>query len=70
MLLHEPIPGPETENAIYAETHGAAVWIHAGASLAAVLEDILQQPARLQAMSDAARACGKPDAASKIAAWI
>ncbi|MBR6906842.1 MAG: glycosyltransferase [Selenomonadaceae bacterium] len=70
MLLHEPIPGPETENAIYAETHGAAVWIHAGASLAAVLEDILQQPARLQAMSDAARACGKPDAASKIAAWL
>ncbi len=70
MLLHEPIPGPETENAVFAEARGAAVWIHAGESLAAVLEDILQHPARLQAMADAARACGKPDAANKIAAWI
>jgi hypothetical protein len=40
MLLHDPIPGPETENAVYATRHGAAVWLHPGEKLAAAVEGI------------------------------
>ena len=27
LILHEPIPGPETKNALYAVENGAAVWV-------------------------------------------
>ena len=42
MLLHDPIPGPETENAVYATRHGAAVWLHPGEKLAAAVEEIFR----------------------------
>ena len=42
MLLHDPIPGPETENAVYATRHGAAVWLHPGEKLASAVEEIFQ----------------------------
>ncbi len=67
MLLHEPIPGPETENAIYAEEHGAAVWVHHGESMVRILRELLESPERLKRMAECAAACGKPEAVSKIA---
>ena len=60
MLLHEPIPGPETENAIYAEEHGAAVWVHRGESPAGELKRILETPGLLKRMGENAVKCGKP----------
>jgi processive 1,2-diacylglycerol beta-glucosyltransferase len=66
MLLHDPIPGPETENAIYATRHGAAVWLHPREDLARAVKNLLHGDA-LQKMSKAARTCAKPLAASEIA---
>ena len=65
MLLHDPIPGPETENAIYATRHGAAVWLHPGEDLARAVRELLEG-GRLPAMAEAARACGRADAAEDI----
>lgn len=66
MLLHEPIPGPETENAIYAESRGAAVWVHRGDSPARILKQILETPGRLESMSQCAAECGRPEAVKDI----
>lgn len=66
MLLHDPIPGPETENAIYATQNGAAVWLHPREDLARAVENLLWGNA-LQVMSEKARACAKPRAALEIA---
>ena len=65
MLLHDPIPGPETENAIYATSHGAAVWLHPGESLARAVRDLLAGN-RLPAMRDAALRCKRANAAADI----
>ena len=66
-VLHDPIPGPEEENAVYATEHGAAVWVHPGESLAGAVKELLADPAHLAALADGARACGRPDAALEIA---
>lgn len=65
LLLHDPIPGPETENAVYATRRGAAVWLHPGEQIAPAVEEILAH--RLPAMRTAARNCARADAAEEIA---
>lgn len=66
MLLHEPIPGPETENAVYASERGAALWIHRGESLAVAVEQVLFDASRLASMQKAALSCARPHAARDI----
>ena len=66
MLLHDPIPGPETENAIYATRHGAAVWLHPREDLARSVRKLLDGDS-LATMSRAAVSCARPDAAPSIA---
>ena len=68
LLLHDPIPGPETENAIYATRCGAAVWLHPGESMAAAVEEILAY--RLSKMRRAAHDCACADAAQRVAAML
>lgn len=68
MLLHDPIPGPETENAVYATRRGAAVWLHPGEKLAHAVVDLLQGD--LASMGEKARACARPGAAAAIARAI
>ena len=65
LLLHDPIPGPETENAVYATRCGAAVWLHPGERMAPAVEDILTH--RLSAMRRAARDCAREEAAQRVA---
>ena len=55
MVLHEPIPGPETDNARYMAGCGAAVWLHSGDNLACIVQGLLQQPEKLQEMSQNAQ---------------
>ncbi|SFT89141.1 processive 1,2-diacylglycerol beta-glucosyltransferase [Selenomonas sp. GACV-9] len=66
MLLHDPIPGPETENAVYATRHGAAVWLHPGEKLAPAVRELFAEDC-LTEMSERALACARPEAAAQIA---
>ena len=66
LLLHDPIPGPETENAIYATRRGAAVWLHPGERMAPAVEEILAH--RIPEMRRAARRCAREEAAQDVAA--
>jgi len=65
MLLHDPIPGPETENAIYATRRGAAVWLHPGEHIGRAVEELLSGD--LERMSGAARRTARAHAAEDIA---
>lgn len=66
MLLHEPIPGPETDNARYMSGCGSAIWLHAGDNLAYILRHLLADKDKLADMERAARRNRKPEAVSKI----
>lgn len=70
MLLHEPIPGPETDNARYMSGHGAAVWLHAGDNPAYVLKLLLSDRQMLEAMAEAEERHRKPDTVDRIVAVI
>ena len=65
LLLHDPIPGPETENAVYATRRGAAVWLHPGERMAPAVEEILAH--RISDMRRAAGDCACEDAAQRVA---
>lgn len=66
VLLHEPIPGPETDNAVYMAECGTALWVRSDERLAAAIDEVLRQPACLQAMRARAAACRHPEAAALI----
>ncbi len=66
MLLREPIPGPETENAVYASEHGTAAWVHHGESLSQAVSGILFDETKLAHMHRQALACARPYATRDI----
>ena len=67
MLLHDPIPGPETENAVYIARKGAAIWANTEEKLSDAIEELLSSEERLAAMRARAREMKKPYAARDIA---
>lgn len=69
LLLHDPIPGPETENAVYATRRGAAVWLHPGERLAPAVRELLTD-GELAGMREQAQKCARPAAARDIALEI
>ena len=69
LLLHDPIPGPETENARFATRSGAAVWLHKGEKIAPAVEELLTED-KLSDMSAAALAIATPLASKAIANHI
>ena len=67
MVLHEPIPGPETENAVYISRLGAAVWVNKEAQLEEELKGIFDSADKLSAMREREHALKRPYAARDIA---
>ena len=70
LILVEPIPGPEADNAKFAVSAGAAIWPKAQENLAAVVDGLLRDEQRLAALSQAARKIAKPQAAEQIASRL
>ncbi|MBR2215673.1 MAG: glycosyltransferase [Selenomonadaceae bacterium] len=66
LVLHEPIPGPETENANYAVACGAALWLKKRENLTAELAALLKDASRLRQMKKAAQKVARPRAAEDI----
>lgn len=65
MILHAPIPGPEAQNAFYAEKNGAA--ISAGNSkISEIVKKILANKSTLDAMKVNAKNLSKVNAAAEI----
>ena len=66
MLLHDPIPGPEAQNAAYMARRGVAVWVSEPKRLGEALRQLLTEPERLQMMRVRARKMKCPEAAHSI----
>jgi len=66
-LLFSPIPGQEEANANYAVGNGAAILIEdKRGAFAEAITALLNDPQKLNAMANSARALGRPDAATVI----
>jgi processive 1,2-diacylglycerol beta-glucosyltransferase len=70
MLIYRPIPGQEEGNTQFLLQHGAALAPRTPRELGAALERLLGDPGRLAAMTEAAAALGRPDAAGVVAAQL
>jgi processive 1,2-diacylglycerol beta-glucosyltransferase len=70
MLLVSPIPGQEERNADYLLEAGAAIKAVDGATLEFKLAQLLAEPSRLRAMSEAALRIGRPLAAMEVVALL
>lgn len=66
MILSEPIPGQEKENAAYLESTGTAVWVKNSRELPRVVEKLVKDRAFLNSMRENARKYKKPQAAKEI----
>lgn len=69
LLLHDPIPGPETENARFATKHGVAEWLHRGEKIAPAVTELLVED-KLAKMRKSAGKVATPEAADTIAQHI
>ncbi|WP_037325647.1 glycosyltransferase [Anaerovibrio sp. RM50] len=67
MVLHEPIPGPETDNARFMSEGGMAIWLHSGDSLSKIIGDLLAHPEKLARMCQNSLKYRRTDAANHIA---
>jgi processive 1,2-diacylglycerol beta-glucosyltransferase len=70
MLIYRPIPGQEEGNTQFLLQHGAALAPRTPRELGVALEQLLGDPDRLAAMTKAAAALGRPDAAGVVAAQL
>ena len=66
MLLHDPIPGPETQNAAYLARRGAAVWIKDAARLRSEVDRLLGAPEALRSLRARAHEMKRPYAAREV----
>ena len=70
MILNEPIPGQEKENAAYIEKTGAAIWVKDSALLTIVVQEVLFNAEKLICMRNNAKMYKKPNAAREVVVHI
>lgn len=67
MILHDPIPGPEVDNARFISESGAAIWVKHQDTLDAVVREVLSDATILPKLKANAKILKKPFAADNIA---
>ena len=67
IVLHDPIPGPEGDNAKFISENGAAIWVKHQDTLDAVIREILSDATILPKLRANAKLLKKPYAADNIA---
>jgi processive 1,2-diacylglycerol beta-glucosyltransferase len=70
MLIIKPIPGQEVSNTHYLTTHHAALKVDNPRRVHHIVEELIDAPARLHKLSDAAGRISKPNASMDIARFI
>ena len=66
MVIINPIPGQEEENAEFLVNSGAAIWIKKNDNIARVLKMLYRKPEKLVSMKESAIALAKPDSTADI----
>ena len=67
MILHDPIPGPEVDNAKFVSDNGAASWVRHQDTLDAVVREVLSDATILPKLRNNAKVLKKPYASDNIA---
>ena len=67
MILHDPIPGPEADNAKFVSDNGAAIWVKHQDTLDAVVREVLSDATILPKLRNNAKVLKKPYASDNIA---
>ena len=67
MLIINPIPGKEEQNAVYFSNNGTALIINEATKLSHVIEIIVNKPKRVEQMKEMCNDLRKPNAASQVA---
>ena len=67
MILHDPIPGPEVDNAKFVSDIGAAFWVRHQDTLDAVVREVLSDATILPKLRNNAKVLKKPYASDNIA---
>ncbi|MGN0940860.1 MAG: glycosyltransferase [Selenomonadaceae bacterium] len=70
LLLHEPIPGPETQNAVLAVHDGIARWVNDASKLSDAISELLDESGALESMRRRANEMKKPYAARDIVSTL
>lgn len=70
MILHDPIPGPEVDNAKFVSDNGAAIWVKHQDTLDAVVREVLSDATILPKLRNNAKILKKPYASDNIADTI
>ena len=70
MILHDPIPGPEVDNAKFVSDNGAAIWVKHQDTLDAVVREVLSDATILPKLRNNAKVLKKPYASDNIAEVI
>ena len=66
ILIINPIPGQEEENAEFLEQNDLAVWIKKGDSIARTLKNLSRNPEKIHSMAENSKKFAKPKAAEEI----
>lgn len=66
MVIINPIPGQEEENAEFLVNSGAAIWIKKNDNIARALKMLYRQPEKLVSMKESAIALARPDSTADI----
>ena len=66
MVIINPIPGQEEENAEFLVNSGAAIWIKKNDNIARVLKMLYRKPEKLISMKESTIALAKPDSTADI----
>lgn len=67
MILHDPIPGPEVDNAKFVSDNGLAIWVRHQDTLDAVVREVLSDATILPKLRNNAKVLKKPYASDNIA---
>ena len=67
MILHDPIPGPEVDNAKFVSDNGAAIWVRHQDTLDAVVREVLSDATILPKLRNNAKVLKKPYVSDNIA---
>ena len=70
ILIINPIPGQEEENAEFLEKNGAGIWIKENSNIARHLKNLYRHPEILQNMEKKAEELAQPNSTAKICAIL
>lgn len=66
IIIINPIPGQEEENAEFLVNSGCSIWIKKGDNIARIIKNIYHHPEILEKMKEASTSLAKPDATKNI----